>query len=93
MNIMHNLFGGGFQLPGFLGAFTSWVPKLIQFCKNPIGSIMGMNNVKVPGNFNGTPEELVKLLMDTGQMTQEQFESFGQTANQIQNMKDMFPRF
>ena len=33
--------------------------------------------------FTGNPEQRVKQLLQTGQMTQEQFNQFAETANQL----------
>lgn len=90
MNIMRNLFGTPPQMPGFLGNMANWMGKFQQFVKNPIGAIMGMPNVNVPQNFNGTPQDLVNHLVNTGQMSKEQFEQLGQTASQLQNMLPKF---
>lgn len=90
MNSILNLFGGGNNqsspLPGFLGSMMNWVQQFRQFASNPVGAIMSMKNVNVPQNFNGNPEELARYLMNSGQMSQEQFKQLAQTANQIQNM-------
>ena len=36
--------------------------------------------------FNGNPEQIGRNLLQTGQMSQQQFEQFGQQASQIQRM-------
>lgn len=101
MNSIRNLFGGSpnqfapqFQLPSFLQNIGAWFGKFQQFASNPIGALMGMNNINIPQNFNGSAEDLAKYLMNTGQMTQQQFEQFAQTANQaIGPLSKMFPKF
>lgn len=63
-----------------------------DFCRdNQIGAILSLNNVNVPKDFNGTPQQLAQYLMNSGQMPQEQFQQFAQTANQIQSM-GLFPK-
>lgn len=37
-------------------------------------------------NFNGDPKEKVQELLDSGQMTQQQFNQLSQAATQFQNM-------
>lgn len=89
---MRNLMGGpSFQLPGPLGKIANWIGLLGQFARNPIGAILSLNNVNVPKDFNGTPQQLAQYLMNSGQMPQEQFQQFAQTANQIQSM-GLFPK-
>ena len=36
--------------------------------------------------FTGNPEQRVKQLLQTGQMTQEQFNQFAETANQLRSL-------
>lgn len=90
MNIMRSIFSSPFQLPGPLGNMANIAQQLRQFAQNPIGNILGMKNINVPPNFNGTPKDLVNYLVETGQMSKEQFEQFGQSANQLQNMLPKF---
>lgn len=91
MNPIRNIFGGGggsggFQLPPPFNNVINFIQKLTAFAKNPIGALLGMANVNVPQNFNGTPQDLVNHLVNSGQMSKEQLDSFSQTANQIQNI-------
>lgn len=37
-------------------------------------------------NFKGDPKQQVQQLLDTGQMTQQQFNQLSQAATQFQNM-------
>lgn len=37
-------------------------------------------------NFNGDPKAQVQQLLDSGQMTQQQFQQLSQAATQFQNM-------
>ena len=87
MNSISQFFGGGApKLPGFLGNISNFASRLAQFARNPVGAIMSMKNVNVPQNFNGTPEQLANYLMSTGQMSQQQFQYFAQTADQLKNI-------
>ena len=36
--------------------------------------------------FTGNPEQRVKQLLQSGQMTQEQFNQFAETANQLRSL-------
>lgn len=36
--------------------------------------------------FTGNPEQRVRQLLQTGQMTQEQFNQFAETANQLRSL-------
>lgn len=36
--------------------------------------------------FNGNPEQQVKQLLSSGRMSQEQFNQFAQTANQLRKL-------
>lgn len=91
MNSISQFFSGGMpNLPGPLGNITNWLSKLTQFARNPIGAIMGMRNVNVPQNFNGSSQDLVNYLRNSGQMSDQQFQQFAQTANQLENVLPKF---
>lgn len=90
MNSLRNLFTSFNPLSGFLSNISSWAGLFKQFTMNPIQAIMSMRNVNTPKNFNGSAEDMVKYLISTGQMSQQDFEQFGQAANQIQNMLPKF---
>lgn len=81
MNSIRNFFTP--QMPGPFGNLANFAQKFQEFSKNPVGAILGMKNINTPQNFNGTPEDMVKYLLQTGQMTQEQYQQFSQTANQM----------
>ena len=82
MNSIRNFFNPMTAAFGNIGELMS---RFQQFAQNPIGSIMGMKNVNIPANFNGTPKDMVNYLIESGQMTQDQFQQFAQSANQLQN--------
>lgn len=90
MNLMRSLFGGALNLPGPFGQMQNLLKQFRIFSQDPIGNVLRMKNVNVPQNFNGTAKDLVNQLVNSGQMSKEQFEQFGQQANEIQNM---LPRF
>lgn len=98
MSLMGNLFGQGpvqqNQNGGILGMFSNvadMVQKFQQFSRNPVGSLLQMKpNVSIPQDAMNNPRAAVEYLINSGQMTKEQFNQFGQTANQIQ---PLLPRF
>lgn len=91
MNPIRSIFGGGgFQLPGPFGNLQQLIQRFMAFARNPIGAIMGMSNVNVPQNFNGSAQDLVNHLRSTGQMSNEQFNNFSQAADQLQNILPKF---
>lgn len=90
MNSLRNLFTAFNPLSGFLNNISSWAGQFKQFATNPIQAVMGMQNVRIPKDFHGTPEDMVKYLISTGQMSQQDFEQYGQAANQLQNMLPKF---
>lgn len=91
MNSIRNFFAGPSSPFGlFLSNIGSWIGMLQRFAKDPVREIMSMNNVNVPRDFHGTPEELGRYLMSTGQMSKEDFEKFAQSANQLQNILPKF---
>ena len=91
MNSISNFFSGPSSPFGsFLSNIGLWIGKLQQFAKNPVREIMSMNNVNVPKDFHGTPEELGRYLMSTGQLSKTDFEQFAKSANELQNILPKF---
>ncbi len=91
MNSISNFFANPSSPFGsFLSNIGSWIGKFQQFAKDPVREIMSMKNVNIPKDFHGTPEELGKYLMSTGQLSKEDFEKFAQSANQLQNILPKF---
>lgn len=52
---------------------------------NPISNFLTQFN-QFKSTFNGNPEQQVKQLLNSGQMTQEQFNQLAQTANQLRQL-------
>ncbi len=90
MNSLRSLLGHTSPFFNLLSNIGAWIGLFQQFACNPIAAIMSMNGVDVPKNFNGTPEQLARHLMSTGQMTQEQFQQCSQGADQLQNILPKF---
>lgn len=54
----------------------------------PFGNLMGLMNQfnNFRNSFQGDPEQKVKELLNSGQMTQAQFDQLSQMAQQFQHM-------
>ena len=92
MNSIRNFLGGG-PISGLQALFQNvgdLMNKFNRFRQDPIREIMSMNNVNVPKDFHGTPEELGRYLLNSGQMSQADFQSFANIANQKQNPFNRF---
>lgn len=61
---------GGQQQPQTNNSLVNMINQFNQFRKN----------------FNGDPKAQVQQLLDSGQMTQQQFQQLSQAATQFQNM-------
>ena len=70
-NQLFNILGGGApQMPGPFGNIMNMLVALTQFRQN----------------FQGNPQQQVQQMLNSGQITQEQFNQAAQMATQIQNM-------
>lgn len=71
MNPLFNLLGSGnMQLPGPLGNIQNFMTQFNQFRQN----------------FQGNPQQQVQQMLNSGQMSQQQFNQLSQLATQIQKM-------
>ncbi len=52
---------------------------------NPMSNFLTQFN-QFRSTFNGNPEQQVKQLLSSGQMSQEQFNQLAQTANQLRQL-------
>ena len=52
---------------------------------NPINNFLNQFN-QFRSTFSGNPEQQVKNLINSGRITQEQFNQFAQTANQLRQL-------
>ena len=52
---------------------------------NSMSNLLAQFN-KFRSTFSGNPEQQVRQLLASGQMTQEQFNQFAQTANELQKL-------
>ena len=88
MSLLSNLMGIGGP-PGLsnLQNGMNMLQKFQQFAANPVAGLMSMNpRLQIPQSLMNNPEAVVRHLISTGQMTQEQYNQLSQTANQLQNM-------
>ena len=67
--------------PGNMMQMLSMLPKFMQ---NPMSAMMecGMN---VPENIRGNPQAITNFLLNSGQMTQEQYNTVAPFANMAQS--------
>ena len=65
--------------------FNSNVPQVPQIqMRSPMNFIQQFNQFRQM--FRGNPQQQVQQLLNSGQMTQEQFEQYKSTAQQMMNM-------
>lgn len=69
-SLFNSLGGGKSQLPGPFGNIQQMMQRLNQFRQS----------------FQGDPKEQVQQLLNSGKMSQEQYNKLSQMATQIQNM-------
>ena len=69
-NQLFNMLGGGSKLPGPFGNMQEMMQKLTQFRQS----------------FQGDPKQQVQQLLNSGKMSQNQYNQLSQMATQIQNM-------
>ena len=63
--------------------FTNQIQNLYQsFLTNKM-QFLAQRNVDVPQQFANNPEEAVKYLLNSGMMSQEQFNTLSQMANSL----------
>ena len=59
--------------------------KLIQFIQNPMAALM-KTRLNIPQDAQiQTPNDMIQYLLDSGQLTQDQYNRVNQTARQIEN--------
>jgi len=59
----------------------SMLPKFMQ---NPISAMMG-SGLNIPDNIQGNPQAMTNFLLNSGQMTQEQYDTVAPLANMAQS--------
>ena len=69
-SLFNSLGGGNSKLPGLFGNIQDMMSKLNQFRQS----------------FQGDPKQQVQQLLNSGKMSQNQYNQLSQMATQIQNM-------
>lgn len=69
-NSLFNMLGGNTKLPGPFGNMQELMQRLTQFRQS----------------FQGDPKQQVQELLNSGKMSQSQYNQLSQMATQIQNM-------
>ena len=59
------------------------IQQIKQFIQNPQAFIRQMN---IPAEYQNNPSGMIQHLMDTGKLSQAQYNQLQQTARQIQSM-------
>lgn len=58
--------------------------NLMQFVKNPMQALL-KTKLNIPQNFNGNANDIIQFLLDSGQLTQEQYNLANKKAREIQD--------
>ena len=73
------------------GSMQNMLGQFRQFMGNPMGYVM-QKNMGIPQEYMKNPDEAIQYLMNTGKLTQQQYNELNKTAKQIQN-NPMFKQF
>ena len=73
------------------GNIQNMLGQFQQFMGNPMGYVM-QKNMGIPQEYMNNPDEAIQYLMNTGKLTQQQYNELNKTAKQIQN-NPMFKQF
>lgn len=57
--------------------------NLMQFVKNPMQYLM-KSKLNIPQNFQGNADDMIQYLLNSGQITQEQYNQANQRARKLQ---------
>lgn len=69
-NPLFNIFGGNNSIPGNFGMYSSMIQQFNEFRKN----------------YNGDPKQEVQRLLNSGKMSQAQFNQLQQMATQMMGL-------
>jgi len=72
--------GGGNPMQRMMQMMTM-LPKFMQ---DPVGAMMSCG-LNVPNNIQGNPQAISNFLLNSGQMTQEQYDAVAPLANMAQS--------
>lgn len=71
------------------GSMQNMINQFKQFMGNPMGYAM-QRNLGIPQEYMNNPDEAIQYLMNTGKLTQAQYNELNKTAKQIQPMFKQF---
>lgn len=64
------------------GSFQGFMSKFMGFMQNPMGALMGRG---LPQNALQNPQATIQQMLNSGQMSQQQYNQLQQMAQQIQS--------
>ena len=73
------------------GNIQNMLGQFQQFMGNPMGYVM-QKNMGIPQEYLNNPDEAIQYLMNTGKLTQQQYNEVNEAAKKIQN-NPMFKQF
>lgn len=82
MNPYHGAPGGG--MPDPFGSMQNMMGQLQQFAGNPLQYMM-MRGLNIPANLQNDPGGMIQHLMNTGAMSQQQYNALRQMKSQVEN--------
>ena len=66
--------------------------NLKQFMQNPMQYIL-KSRLNIPQNFQGDTNDMIQYLLNSGQLTQEQYNRVNQKARELQNNQQFMQMF
>ena len=72
--------------------FNSFINMFSGFRKNPM-QMFNQNGINIPHDLQNNPRGIIQNLMDSGKMTQDQYNQLQQMATQIQNNPQFMKHF
>ena len=73
------------------GSLQNMLGQFRGFMGNPMGYVM-QKNMGIPKEYLNNPDEAIQYLMNTGKLTQQQYNEVNEVAKKIQN-NPMFKQF
>ena len=73
------------------GSMQNMLGQFRQFIVDPMGYIM-QKNMGIPQKYMNNTDEAIQYLMNTGKLTQQQYNEVNEVAKKIQN-NPMFKQF
>lgn len=67
------------------GNMMQMLGMLPKFMQNPMAAMMECS-MSIPENIQGNPQAITNYLLNSGQMTQEQYNTVAQLANMAQGL-------